>query len=131
MRLRNHSRRSPQEYAQERKEKLGETMEKASEQAEFERGLAELSFALETEPRIEEALAKQIKEDIREQGIDALMDDGTLSDAERTAILQGNMTVSVSGDQLMIVPEGNVQEALPLKKKVADQYIGQFIHDRT
>ena len=130
MRLRSRPRRSPEEYAREREAKLGETVERASEQAEFERGLAELSFALETEPRVQEALVKQVQEDMKAQRIDALIDDGQLSDAARAALMQGAMTVSVSGDQVMLVPEGNVQEALPLKKKVADQYVRQFVRDR-
>ncbi|MBI3336990.1 hypothetical protein HYZ98_05525 [Candidatus Peregrinibacteria bacterium] len=129
MRLRSRPKRSPEAYASEREEKLGETMEKASEQADFERGLAELSFALETEPRVREALAKQVQEDMKEKGIDELIDDGKLSDAARAALTQGKITVSATGDQLMIAPEGNVQEALPIKQKIADQYIGQFMKD--
>lgn len=129
MRLRSRPRRSPKEYAEERKERLGETMERASEQAEFERGLAELALALESEPRVQEALAAQVKEDIGEQGIDALMDDGKLSDAARTALTQGKIIVSVREDQLIIAPEGNVQEALPLKRSFSDKYVGQFVKD--
>ena len=60
-----------------------------------------------------------------------MVNDGDLSDAGRSALMEGRMNLSVSGDQLTVAPEGNVQEALPLKKQVADQYIRQFIRDAT
>ena len=102
---------------------------------ELKRGeaIAELHFGLETEPEFHDALKKQVEKDVREKGIDVLLDDASASPDVRKAIEQGKFVLTVSAhpkthhDMLTVVPEGTVQEKLPLKQSFNDRYLAQFL----
>jgi len=121
--------RSPEEYEKLRDKVKGpEDLEKEMEKNE---AMAELRFALETEPAIHDALKTKIESDIREQGIENIVEKLDAVDAQKQ-IEQGKFRVTVSAhptshhDQLSVMPEGTVQEKIPLKTQISDQYIGQF-----
>ena len=122
--------RSPEEYQKLRERVKGpEDLEREMEKNER---MAELAFAMETEPKLKAALTEQIKEDVKEHGVDAVLDTELPSDA-RVSFEAGNFAVTIEAnkdtqeDQLMVVPEGNVQEAIPLKPAFSEQYLGQFV----
>ena len=124
---------SPEAYERLREKVKGpEDLEK-----ELKRGeqLAELSFELQTDEKLREHLKSQCEKDVREQGIEAVLDAQKLSPEMKKAIEQGKFMLAVSShptthdDQLVAVPlgEGNVQEKIPLKPAFSDRYVAQFL----
>ncbi len=121
--------RSPAEYERLREKVKGpEDLERELGRAEH---LAELHFALESSPEKAKELKSTILEDIREQGIDAVLDAPTLSADARKSLERGKFTVSVASsshaeDSLVVVPEGTVQETLPVKPSFSQRYAGNM-----
>ena len=127
--LREIRKRSPQEYAKLRErvkhvEQIAEEMEKNTQ-------LAELKFAIETQPKLKEALKRQFERDCSTQGIEALL--GTVSPEVRLAVESGKFGVRIETnpetkqDQLAVVPNGNVAEVLPIQSSLSEKYVAQFI----
>lgn len=123
--------RSPEVYEKLRERVKGpQDLERELRRSEL---LAELHFALETEPEIRDALKKQIEKDLQEQGIEAVIDARMLSPDVRRILEQGKFTLTVSAhpsthhDVLTILPEGNVQTKLPLTARFNEQYVQQFM----
>lgn len=122
--------RSPEAYEKLREKVKGpEDLEREMDRSEK---LAELNFAMESEPTTHDAVKKQIEKDLAEQGSEALLE--TSPDADTKASLeQGKFIVQVSShpstheDALVVIPEGNVQEKLPIKMQFSDRYVGQFL----
>lgn len=121
--------RSPAAYERLRESVKGpEDLEKEMRRSEQ---LAELHFALETEPATQERLRSSIHEDVAEQGLDAILDAQDATPEARNAVEQGKFTVAVQPnattheDALHALPEGNVQERLPVKTSMSQRYIGQ------
>lgn len=121
--------RSPEAYEALREKVKGpEDLER-----EMERNteVAELKFALETEPALREALQEKIAEDLQEEGIEGCVDVSP-DKAQINALKRGFFTVDIAPhpqtqvDQLVIVPDGKVQESLPLKPALSDRYVSQF-----
>jgi hypothetical protein len=121
--------RSPEEYERLREKVKGpEDLEREMERNER---MAELKFAMETEPKLKKALAEQIKEDMKEHGLEAVVDSEVPMEA-KAALEAGKFAVVIDAnavtheDQIMVVPEGNVQEAVPVKPAFSNRYLGQF-----
>ena len=117
--------RSPEAY-----EKLRERVKGPEDlEREMERNIdtAELKFALESDPQVHEALKAHIEQDVRKQGLEQVLEKAPSPEA-RKAIEQGKFRLAVSThpttqqDQLMVLPEGNVQEKLPVKASLTQQY---------
>ena len=95
--------------------------------------LAELHFALESEPAMKDKLKQQIECDAKEQGIDRLLEHADISPDARKALETGRFQIAVESnkethhDQLMVIPEGKVQEKLPLKPAFSERYVGQLV----
>jgi len=126
--------RSPEEYERLREKVKGpEDLEKELHKSER---LAELNFRLETEPAAKESMKAQVEKDLAEQGIEAVLDAEPTPEAKQS-LEQGKFIVQVSShpktheDALVVVPEGNVQEKLPINPQLSDQYIGQFLQSQT
>ena len=89
--------------------------------------LAQLKFALESEPSLKDALKKQIENDLREQGIEAVL--AQVPDDLRTQIEQGQFDITVDApsenapDQIVLVPEGNIAEKLPITFSLSESYL--------
>ncbi|TSC79024.1 MAG: hypothetical protein G01um101425_870 [Candidatus Peregrinibacteria bacterium Gr01-1014_25] len=123
--------RSPEAYEALRDKVKGpEDLERELRRSEQ---LAELQFSLETEPHMRGALREQMREDIQEKGIDAILEADALSPEGKGAIEQGKFDVRVDAhpqsheDAIIAVPEGNVQEKAPVKTVFSDRYVGQFV----
>lgn len=120
--------RSPAAYEKLREKVKGpEDLEREMEQNEV---MAELKFALETEPVVKDALKTQLEQDIAEQGVEALF--GEVPPDAQFALEQGNFDIVIqapdesSHDQLIVIPEGNVTEKLPVTTAFSEQYVQQF-----
>ncbi len=123
--------RSPEAYEKLRERVRGpEDLEREMRRNEQ---VAEFRFALESDPALRQSLKSEVQREWREQGMEAVVDAGKLSPEQRRALEKGNFTLTISAhpsthqDQLMVLPEGAVQEKLPLKPAVSDRYIGQFL----
>ena len=123
--------RSPEAYEKLRDKVKGP--EDLKEEMKKSEALAELHFALESEKPMHDALKSQVEKDMKEQGIDGVIDSSKLSPEARKSLEQGKFTLTVSShpqthhDTLTAVPEGNVQEKIPLKQTFNDRYVGQFL----
>lgn len=128
--------RSPEAYAALREKVKGpEDLEKEMKKSEV---LAELSFTMETEKDVKQALKSQIEKDCREQGMESVLEGVTdIAPDVRQAIEQGKFQPAVSShpstgeDALVIVAEGTVQETLPVKTRLSDTYVSQFVSSLT
>lgn len=126
---------SPEAYERLREKVKGpEDLEKKLRRGEQ---MAELSFELQTDEKLREKLRTACAEDMRGQGIEAVLDSGKLSPEAKKALEQGKFMLAVSShpvthdDQMVAVPEGNVQEKIPLKTSFSDRYVAQFTAKRT
>ena len=123
--------RSPEEYERLREKVKGP--EQLKEEMNRNEHLAELSFALETEPQLKEALKKQIEDDLREQGAEAVLDVPDQTSDRAIAMLKEGFDIRIDAhpnkatDQICIVPEGNVQEKIPVRGSLSEQYVQQFV----
>lgn len=95
--------------------------------------LAELHFALETEPAMKDKLKSSIEKDMHEKGIDRLLEDAKISPEARKALEAGRFQIAVESnkdthhDQLMMIPEGKVQEKIPLRPAFSERYTSQLM----
>lgn len=119
--------RSPEAYERLREKVKGpEDLERAMDRSEK---MAELHFALESDPRLRESLKNAIAEDVAE-GNSEKMFDGEISTDAQQALEKGNFSVAVEShpethdDVLAVVAEGTVQEKIPLKQSFAEKYTG-------
>lgn len=117
--------RSPAAY-----EKLREVVkgpEDLAEEMEKNESVAELQFALETEPRVQEKLQQYIGQAIKETGIENVVETANASRASLQSISAGNFTVAIesspSTEAMVLQPEGNVAEKIPVKTAFSDRYI--------
>lgn len=127
--------RSPEEYERLREKVKGpEDLEKELKRSE---GMAELHLKLESEPAFHEQARSRIAEDIRERGVDDVIDGNVEDPAVLSALNQGNFRVAISShpqtheDTVSVLPEGNVQEKLPVKPSFNDSYSSALLsHDQ-
>lgn len=105
---------------------------------ELKRGeqMAELRFHLETEPKIQDRFKEQVSQDMQEQGIENVVESDQLSPQQKQALEQKKFRVTVSShpsthqDQVTVLPEGKVQEAIPVKPSFSEQYVAQFLSSK-
>lgn len=124
--------RTPEAYERLR-EKVKGPEDLKSEMEKSEK-TAELSFALESEPHMQEKMKATIEKDMKEKGIDAMLDlQHDLPESVRQSIAEGKFTVTVSShptthhDVLAVLPEGNITDRIPLKQKISDAYAGHAL----
>src|SRR3989338_2622701 len=124
--------RSPEAYEQLRERVKGpEDLEKEMTRSER---LAELSFAMETEPAMKEKLQAMVRGDFQASGVENVIDDAQKLPYSIAEMLRaGQFEIGVTShprtheDALVIMPEGNVQEKLPVNISFTDRYIGQAL----
>ena len=120
--------RSPEVYEKLREKVKGP--EELAEEMEQNESVAELKFALETEPVVHEVLRQEIEKSLNEEGIEQLLDVSSATPAGLDAISDGNFDVRIvlddAGDseQMVLHPEGNVKEKIPLKMSFSERFIG-------
>ena len=122
---------SPEAYERLRERVKGpEDLEKEMEKSA---GLAELRLEMETKPGVAERLRQSVDRDLQEQGIEQVFDLQSASPDAQKMFEQGKFTLAVSShpvtheDALVAVPEGNVQEKLPVKPAYSEKYVSQML----
>ncbi len=123
--------RSPEEYERLRERVKGpEDLEKELAQAEI---MADLQFELNSSPETHEKLSKALTNLIIEGGPDQVFETDTeLSNEAKDQLKAGKFVLRVlpnpvtSQDHLCAVPEGNVQESIPVKLSLAQQWSAQL-----
>lgn len=122
--------RSPEEYERLRERVKGpEDLEREMEKNE---ALAELKFAMETEPQVKERLKEAIERDLREHGPESIVEGADLSPGMLEALDSGAFDVRVDTDKdsgqehMVLLPEGNVAEKIPLQQNVTERYSAAF-----
>lgn len=95
--------------------------------------LAELQFDLETNPQLSNALKSAVEKDVAEQGIEHVFEGIDRASPEaKMSVEQGKFDMRVDAhphtkqDTLVALPEGNVQEKLPVKPAFSNRYVSQF-----
>ncbi|MBI3618981.1 hypothetical protein HY213_03020 [Candidatus Peregrinibacteria bacterium] len=123
--------RSPEEYERLREKVKGpEDLEKEMQKND---ALANLTFGLETEPALHDGLKHAIDQQIQKEGVASVLEAPPKNPQLKKAIEKGKFKLTVSShpkthqDQIMVQPEGTVQEKLPLKPSLSDQYVSQFV----
>ncbi len=119
--------RSPEEYEKLRERVKGP--EDLEREMDFNESMAELKFTMETEPKVKESLKKQVENDLKEQGLENVLENTEeLSEELKEALDVGKFEVAVENnpetdiDQLMIIPEGNVSDKVPVNVTFSEQY---------
>ena len=123
--------RSPEAYEKLRQRVQGP--EKLKEQMERNSNLAELGLALELEPRLKEELKKEIEKDVQNMSIDQVfVNPENVSEQAQDALDAGRFDVAIdtnpdtNEDQLVLTPEGNISEKLPVKFSLSEKYASQL-----
>lgn len=122
--------RSPEEYERLREKVKGP--EDLAREMEKNEAVAELRFALEAESQVRDALKEQVEKDLVDRGVEEVVD-GAVSLDQKLKLERGKFALTVTAhpvthrDQLAVVPEGKVREALPLKPALSDRYAAQFL----
>ncbi len=125
--------RSPEAYEKLRESVKGpEDLEREMEKMD---AMAEMHFALESDHKMQESMKKTVEKAL-EQGIEEVLDHPSVSAETKKSLEAGKYKLTVSAhpkthqDQVMVVPEGNVQEKLPVTQKLNDQLTTQFIQNK-
>ncbi len=118
--------RSPEAYERLREKVKGpEDLEQELDRAEK---VAELHFALESDTGTYEKMKSFVERSLKEEGIDALIEKpDELSDDARDALKEGRFTLTISSDEtLTLLPEGNVNETIPVKMSLLESCVSQL-----
>lgn len=120
--------RSEAEYERLRERVKGpEDLEKELGRAE---ALAEIHFALKSNPEHARELHANVLRDLQDKGSESVLEKGDLPPEIKKALENGKFTLSVESlpqkkeDALVVIPEGTVQEKLPVKPSFTEQYAG-------
>ncbi len=123
--------RSPEAYERLRESVKGpEDLEREMEKSER---MAEVHLSIESDPQMKESLKKMIERSIAEEGIDRVLEKTDLPPGQQARIESGNFDVSIEShpqtheDAMMVVPEGNVQEKIPVQQSLGEQYASQLL----
>jgi len=106
--------------------------EKAKEEMKWNEAMAQLKFGLETEPEFKEALKHQIEKDIAQQGIEAVLELSDIPADLKKQLESGAFDINVVSvaedvpDQIVLTPEGNIGEKIPMKKALMESYVSQL-----
>jgi hypothetical protein len=122
--------RSAEEYERLREKVKGpEDLEREMEKNER---MAEVRFSLESDPSYAERAKMRVENDLREKGMERVLERVPQDTDVKKAIERGHFKLMVSShpvtheDQLVVVPEGKVQEKLPVTPSLSEQYAAQF-----
>lgn len=124
-RIREKLHLSEAEYASLREKVKGpEDLEREMDRNER---MAEARFALESEPKAKEMLRKQITEDLKSSPPEAVLDriPASVSKGNFDVVIEVNP--QTKEDQVFVIPEGVIQEKIPVKQTFSEQYITQLL----
>lgn len=121
-------------------EKMRESVkgpEDLKDELQWNEMMAQLKFTLETEKKIKDALKQQIESDMKESGIEAVLQNSDIPQEIRQQLESGKFDVTVGApkedehDQLILVPEGNVDEKIPVRFSMSETYVSQLTDTHT
>lgn len=126
--------RSPEAYERLRERVKGpEDLEREMDRS---MKLAELHLAIESNPASKESLRQSVEKDLREEGMEAVVETSSLSPDARRSIEQGAFGVSIEAhpdtqeDAIILLPEGTVGEKVPVKAAFTERYSGGMTGQR-
>lgn len=95
--------------------------------------VADLHFEMKSDASMEKQMKSAIEKGIREQGIESVLEKPDLTSEQKSALEQGKFSLSVEShpdrheDAVMVIPEGTVQEKLPVKPKFSESILSQLV----
>ena len=123
--------RSPEEYERLRDKVKGpDDLEREMKKSEQ---MAEANFRLETEPEAAQRLQDRMAKDMKERGVEGILESPDISESARAALEQGRFNISVEAhpqtheDTLVVIPEGNVQDKMPVKPVLNEGYVQSLL----
>ncbi len=123
---------SPEAYERLREKVRQHGPEAIKEEMRRSEKLAELNFKMESEPWVHDSVKEKLQEIFENRDVEEVLEQAP-SAAAKESLKQGKFIVQVSShpqthqDALVVIPEGNVQEKLPIKPALSDQYVSQFL----
>ncbi|PIR54176.1 hypothetical protein COU75_02220 [Candidatus Peregrinibacteria bacterium CG10_big_fil_rev_8_21_14_0_10_42_8] len=129
-RVRERFRMSPAAYEKMRERVKGP--EDLKEEMQWNEAMAQLKFALETEKELKDALIEQIASDIESGGLESVLESVDLPQEIRDQLERGEFDVHVDTpveserDQIVLVPEGNITEKIPINFSLSETYVSQL-----
>jgi len=124
--------RSPEAYERLRDKVKGpEDLEQEMDRNEK---MAEAHLSIESDSEMKEQLKSAVEKSIVEQGAEAIAD-APLTLDQKHALESAAFSVAITShprthkDALVIIPEGNVQEKIPVKQSFTEQYLTQLIQN--
>lgn len=124
-------RMSPEAYERLREKVKGpEDLEKEMERS---KEFAELQFELQTDPELREKVHAMVRKSVGEEGLESAFDLKNASPEAKKLLERGKFSVAVEShpvtqqEHLVAVPEGNVQEKIPLRPAVSDRVLAQAV----
>ena len=126
---------SPSAYEKMRERVKGP--EDLKDELMWNEAMAQLKFTLETEKTVKDALKKQIESDMKEGGMEAVLQNPDIPQEIRQQLEDGKFDVTVGApkedahDRLVLVPEGNVDEKMPIRFSMSESYVSQLTDTNT
>lgn len=125
------SRMSTEAYERLREKVKGpEDLEKEMKRsAEF----AEMQFELQADPEVREKAREVVFRAMQEEGMETVVDMAHITPEIKKSLEQGAFSVAVSHhphtheEQVVAVPEGNIQEKIPFKQAMSDRLMSQAL----
>lgn len=118
--------RSPEAYERLRERVKGpEDLERELARADR---IAELHFALESEPQTHDRMKAIVDRALGEGGTESVTERRDLPDDAANALREGRFRLAVSpeDDALTILPEGNVQETIPVTTALLEECLSRL-----
>ncbi|MBU0767253.1 hypothetical protein KKF55_05780 [Patescibacteria group bacterium] len=114
--------RSPEAYERLRESVKGP--EDLEREMKVNESFASISFQLETQPKLKEELKDQVLKDIDAHGIEEVLESSIEVGGEFEVLIEENP--DTHEDQLVVSPEGNVSESIPIKSSYSEKYLSMF-----
>jgi len=114
--------RSPEEYERLRERVKGP--EDLEREMKINESFANLSFLLETQPKLKEEFCDQVRKDIKESGVDKVLEESVEIGEEIDIAVQEDP--DTREDRLVLILPGKVREVIPINKKFSEKYLKQF-----
>jgi len=113
--------RSPEQYERLRESVKGP--EDLEREMKVNESFANLSYQLEIQPQLKEELRDQVRKDIDAHGVEAVLE-ASFEGGEFDIVIEENPETHM--DQLVVAPEGNVSESIPIKLSYSEKYLSMF-----
>ncbi len=119
--------RSPEVYEKTREKVKGP--EELEDELKVRESLADIKFGIETSSEKYSELKEKMDASISESGIENIVDINDTSKESVKALEEGLYEIQIESDnsnnpeQIVLLPEGNVSEKIPLQKSISEKFI--------